>query len=117
MSLEFSFSQNTVGYIIDGVMDKTAINDLKQEILKKFETHDIINLYLEDSGIERFSINAVLIATIFPVEYHHRFGKIALVTDRRWIHALGFIDTLLVKVEIKNYTTEKRMDAMSWIAE
>lgn len=113
----FSFSQNTVGYIIDGVMNTEAINKLKEQILLKFEEHETVNLYLEDSGIERFSINAVLIATLFPVEHHHRFNKIALVTDRKWIHALSFVDTLVVKVNIKNFTTEKRMDAMSWITE
>ena len=117
MLLNFSFSEDTVGYIIDGVMDKRAIQELKNQILEKFETHTKINLYLEDSGIERFSLNAVLIATLFPVEHHHRFDKIALVTDRKWIHALGVVDTLLVGVVIKNYTIEERLDAITWISE
>ena len=117
MLLNFSFSEETVGYIIDGVMDKAAIEELKNEILEKFKTHDTINLYLEDSGIERFSLNAILIATLFPVEHHHRFEKIALVTNRKWIHALGVIDTFLSGVTIKNFTTEDRMDAISWISE
>lgn len=117
MFSDFSLSQNTVGYIIDGVMNTDAINDLKSQILDKFKEHDKINLYLEDSGIERFSLNAVMIATLFPVEHHDRFNKIALVTDRKWIHMLGALDTVLVKVNLKNFPIEKRMDAISWIAQ
>lgn len=116
MFLNFSFAEDTIGYIIDGVMDKEAIEKLKGEIIKKFETHDFINLYLEDAGIERFSFNAVFIATLFPVEYHRRFHKISLVTDRKWIHALGLLDNMLVGVTIKNFTSENRLKAIAWIS-
>ncbi|GAB5399049.1 MAG: hypothetical protein Aureis2KO_06340 [Aureisphaera sp.] len=112
----FSFAQDTIGYIIDGKMNTEAINALRAQILEKFEEHDKINLYLEDAGIESFSLNAVFIATLFPIEHAGRFNKIALVTDRKWIHLLGNLDTLVAKVNIKNFTTEKRMDAMAWIA-
>ncbi len=117
MLSDFSLSRNTVGYIIDGVMNKKAINDLKSQILEKFEEHDTINLYLEDSGIERFSLNAVMIATLFPVEHHHRFNKIALVTNRKWIHMLGVLDTVVVNVNLKNFTSDNRLEAISWIAQ
>ncbi|MDC8003090.1 STAS/SEC14 domain-containing protein [Aureisphaera galaxeae] len=112
----FSFAQDTIGYIIDGKMDTVAINALRAQILEKFEEHDKINLYLEDSGIESFTLNAVFIATLFPIEHAKRFHKIALVTNRRWIHMLGNLDTLIAKVNIRNFTTEERMNAMAWIA-
>ncbi len=113
----FSFAQDTIGYIIDGKMNTPAINNLRAEILEKFKKHDKINLYLEDAGIESFSLNAVFIATLFPVEHSDKFNKIALVTNRKWIHLLGNIDTLISNLNIKNFTTEKRMDAIAWIAE
>ncbi|MEL6811289.1 MAG: STAS/SEC14 domain-containing protein [Bacteroidota bacterium] len=116
MLSDFSFAQDTIGFIIDGKMDTKAINDLRAQILEKFKDHETINLYLEDAGIERFTLNAVFIATLFPVEYSSRFNKIALVTDRKWIHMLGNLDTLIANVDIENFTTEKRLDAMTWIA-
>ncbi|MBX2827929.1 MAG: STAS/SEC14 domain-containing protein [Flavobacteriaceae bacterium] len=112
----FSFAKDTVGYIIEGRMDTEAINRLRAKILEKFEEQEKINLYLEDSGIESFSLNAVFIATLFPLEHADRFHKIALVTNRKWIHLLGNMDSLIAKVNIKNFTTENRMDAMAWIA-
>jgi hypothetical protein len=116
MLSDFSFSEDTVGFLIDGVMDKDAIVELRSRILKKLERYDKINLYLEDVNIERFSFSAVKIATLFPVENKDRFHKIALVTDRKWIHALGALDTILVGVTIRNFDTSNRLKAMSWIA-
>lgn len=116
MLLNFNFSEETIGYIIDGIMDTKAINELKNLILEKFEVHEKINLYLEDSAIEYFSLNAVMIATLFPVEHYHRFHKIALVTDRRWIRALGILDTLLVNIDIQNFSINDRLDAIAWIS-
>lgn len=114
---DFSFSANTVGYIINGKMDTPAINELKGLILEKLKEHEKINLYLEDSGIESFTANSVLIATLFPLEHSKRFHKIALVTNRKWIHMLGTLDKLLVNVKIKNYESKDRMEAIHWIAQ
>lgn len=113
----FSFSQDTIGYIIDGTMNTVAINKLKGLVLEKFEEHDRINLYLEDAGIDRFTLNAVIIATFFPVKHAKRFNKIALVTNRKWIHLLGDFDNLIADLNIKNFTAHERMDAIAWIAE
>lgn len=115
MQVDFSFSRNTVGYIIEGVMDKTAIQNLKNQILEKFEEFDAINLYIEDNGIQSFTFNSVFIATLFPVEYSSRLSKVAVVTNRKWIHLLSSLDNLVTNTEIKNFTSEDRMDAMYWI--
>jgi len=116
MLSNFSLSDETVGYLIDGVMDKAAIVELRDRILEKMESYDKINLYLEDVNIESFSFSAVMIATLFPVEHKDRFHKIALVTDRKWIHALGILDTVLVGVTIRNFDVSERLNAVSWIA-
>jgi hypothetical protein len=44
MLADFSFADNTVGYLIEGTMNKKAILELRSQILEKFETHDKINL-------------------------------------------------------------------------
>lgn len=117
MLTDFSFADNTIGYVIEGTMDKTAILNLRSQILEKFETHDKINLYLEDSNIEHFSFSAATIGMLFPLEYAKRFNKIALVTDRKWIHALAAIDNVLIDATLKYYPIKDRMSAISWIAE
>lgn len=115
MQVDFSFSQNTVGYIVEGVMDKTAIKNLKNQISEKLDKFETINLYLEDNGIERFTFNSVFISTLFPNKDSNRLKKVAIVTNRKWIRALSSMENLITKAEIKNFTTEKRIDAMSWI--
>ena len=113
---DFSFSENTIGYIVEGVMDDHAINELREQILEKFKEHDKINLYLEDNNIQKFSFNAVLIATLFPIEHSGRFNKVAMVTNRKWIHMISSINNSITANNIKNYPIEKRMEAIAWIA-
>lgn len=116
MLFDFSFADNTIGYLIEGDMDKATILELRRLILEKFETHDKINLYLEDSDIGHFSLTAATIGALFPIEYAGRFIKIALVTDRKWIHLLAAMDNLVIKPQLKYFTTEDRLKAITWIA-
>ena len=117
MLKDFSFADNTIGYVIEGTMDKAAILNLRSHILEKFETHDKISLYLEDGNIEHFSLSAAAIGALFPLEYARRFDKIALVTDRKWIHALAAIDNALIGAKLKYFPIKDRIDAITWIAE
>ena len=116
MQVDFSLSQNTMGYIIEGEMDKTAILNLKYQILEKLKRYATINLYLEDNGIQSFTLNSVFIATLFPLEYSSRINKIAIVTNRKWIHLLSSMDNFLIGGEMKNFTSRERIDAMVWIS-
>ncbi|GHC47998.1 STAS/SEC14 domain-containing protein [Ulvibacter litoralis] len=117
MSVDFSFSENTIGYIVEGVMDKKAVLELRDSVLHKLKTYDKVNLYLEDNEIRKFTLTAVFIATIFPIEYSSKLNKIAIVSNRKWIHALATIDDFFIQGEFKKFPTENRLDAMAWIAE
>ncbi len=117
MLADFSFADNTVGYLIEGTMDKDAIIALRSQILEKLEVHDTINLYLEDSHIEHFSLSAATIGALFPLEYSKRFNKIALVTDRKWIHALAAVDNALIGATLKYFPIKDRLSAISWIVD
>jgi porphobilinogen deaminase len=117
MFLNFSFPNDSIGYIVDGVMDTQAIHYLRGEILKKLEEHDKINIYLEDAGVERFSLNSIIITTLFPHKHRDCFKKVAMVTDRKWIHLITSINNIFISATVRNFTTEKRMDAIAWITE
>ena len=114
---DYIFANDTLGYIIDGAMDKTAIVELRGHILEKLEYHDKINLYIEDRSIHNFSFSAVVVGALFPLEYASRFNKIALLTDRKWIHKIAAIDNLFIKASIKYYPKDRRSIAMDWISE
>jgi len=114
--LNFSFSDNAIGYIVEGKMDYDAITELKSGILKKIEEHDTINLYLEDNNIERFTLDAVFIAGIFPMQHANSLNKIAIVTNRKWIHVIANFNKVIIKADMRNFTVDERLKAMSWIA-
>lgn len=113
---DFSFADYILGYVIEGPMDHAQITRLRNLILAKFETHERVHLYLEDRGITKFTLSAAAIGSIFPLEHASRIAKIALVTDRKWIHLLAAIDNNLVKPEILHFKKADRVKAVAWIS-
>ncbi|RXG28033.1 SpoIIAA family protein [Leeuwenhoekiella palythoae] len=113
---DFSLSDNSIGYIVEGTMDYKAVQELKEAILDKFKKHDSINLYLEDNNIERFSLDAVFIAGIFPMQHKNQLNKVAMVTNRKWIHAIANFNKAVIGKDLRNFTIDRRMEAMNWIA-
>lgn len=117
MDTSFSFSDNTVGYFIDGVVDEKSIDELHDQIADKIDKYGTINLYLEDMGIETFTLPAFIDQVLFKIKNANQLNKVAIVTDKKWLKACGTLHNLFVSTSTKNFDTEQRMEAMSWIAE
>lgn len=112
-----NLSDNTLTYVLDGVMNIRTINNFWHQILEKLVSHDKVNLYIEDSNTDSFTLNAILIVTLFPVEYEDKFHKIAFVTNGKKNRALDQLERMLSKVIIKNFPVEKRKRALTWVRE
>jgi hypothetical protein len=116
MVIDYDLAENTLAYVFDGPMDDERINELRKQIEHKLQYHKTINLYLEDRGIEYFTLYSVLMGIVFPLRHTKRFDKIAMVTDRNWIHLLSTMNSFFVSAEVRNFNTEGRVQAMNWIA-
>ena len=115
MLSDFSFAQDTLGFIIEGDVDTEALQILGKRIHETLIENKKMSLYLEDLNIQSFSSSSILTGFLFPFRYGNRFYKMALITDRWWIHTIGFIQNIFFSVKIRTFTTENRVDAMSWI--
>ena len=116
MYSSFSFADTAVGYIIEGFFDEEIVKNLHDEILQKASVFRRINLYLEDSNIENFSVWAVLVDIAFKFRNSEKFTKVAIVTDRTWIRACAAVENLFFEGVVKSFPSKKRMDAMAWIS-
>lgn len=113
----FSFSNNTVGFLIDGNLNQKTVDNLHQQILERLDAFEKINLYMEDTGIESFSLPAVIDEILFKIKHNDKFHKIALVTNHKWIHLCGGIENLFLDIKIKSFDIKDRLEAITWIAE
>lgn len=116
MVLDYNLADNTIAYVFDGPMDETTINALRDQIECKLEIHDRINVYLEDQGVAYFTLYSVIVGIIFPLQHHKRFDKVAMVTDRSWIHLLSAINNQFISGDVRNYTSDERVVAMQWVS-
>ena len=71
---------------------------------------------MEDSNIETFTLPGVVNQVLFKFEYGDRFHKIAMVTDRKWIHMCANIKNTFLSAKVKNFETSERIKAMNWIS-
>lgn len=115
MISSFSFSDNTVGYILSGVVNELTINRIIVQIEEKWERFDSINLYLEDDNIEDFTLGAIFKEIQFKLGNAKKFDKIAVVTNRKWIKACSALENLFVSTEMRAFETEERIRALSWV--
>ncbi len=116
MLTTFKQTGNTVSYVLKGVMNIQSVSNFWHQILEKLVEHDRVNLYIEDEDVDTFKLNAVLIVTLFPIEYADRFNKIAFVTEGKLNNSLEKLEAMLSQVNIKNFSLAKRKDAIRWVA-
>lgn len=117
MITSFSFSEKTVGFILEGKFNLDLSKKLHSEIEEKMHGFDKINLYLEDNNLENFTIKAVIDECKFNQAYENRFDRIAMVTDRKWIKMCTDLHDSISNTKKKWFSTEDRMKAMAWIME
>ena len=117
MLSDFSFAQDTIGFIIEEKIDSDVLRDLGKRIVATLQENKKMSLYLEDMGIQSFTPNSIFIGILFPFRYSRKFSKLALISDRKWIHFIAFWHNLFTPVKVKSYSIAHRLDAMSWIME
>ncbi len=117
MFTTFSFSKDTVGFLLEGEISKKEIQKLNIVIEEKLVIFDKINLYLEDANVKSFTLPAVLDQIAFKFNHRHNFSKIALVSDRKWVHWCAAMETTFVSGQVRSFESENRLEAIAWIAE
>ncbi len=113
----FSFSQKTIGFLIDGDFNTKAVDELEEVILDKINQHGAVNLFLEDDGIENFTLSAVIQQIYFKHKHALQINKIAVVSDMKWAMACVAFEKLFLSSTIKHFAIEDRLDALSWISD
>ena len=98
-------------------MDTPAIEYLRDEILKRLDEHETISIYLEDAGVEWFSLNSIVTTTLFPHKHRKRIRKVAMVTNRSWIHVIAGLNNFLIDAQVRNFKSKDRTKAMEWVTQ
>ena len=117
MSFDIDLADNTIAYAFDGPMDDKTINALREQIEAKLAIHECINIYLEDRSIDHFTLYSVFMGVFYPLMNYNRFLKVAMVTDRAWIHLLSTMNNMMLSGDIRNFITEDREQAIDWITD
>lgn len=112
----FSFSDNIIGFIIDGAYDEAVVEKIQNEIFQKLEIYEKLNFYIEDTRNANISLKAILKSLPFKIKTGNRFDKVAVVTDRKWLRFISNLEKLFFKAEIRIFTTERRIEAIQWIS-
>ncbi|GEQ85446.1 hypothetical protein ULMS_09540 [Patiriisocius marinistellae] len=112
----FSFSENTIGFLITGQFNSATIDELQEIILERIESHGTINLFMEDDGIENFTLSAVMQEIYFKHKNSTNIDKIAIVSDHKWMSICVTFENLFLSSRVKHFTIENRLNALNWIS-
>ena len=112
----FSFSENTIGFIIDGPYDEESILKVKSEISEKLKEFDKINLYIEDTTNAEISVKTIFSNLPYKIEIGKHLNKVAFVSDRNWLHLMRAFESLFCSGEFRHFRSSKRLEAIQWIS-
>ena len=115
MISQIDLSSTTVGYVFDEVMDIQSLNDFWYRILDKLAQEDQISLYLEDTNVQSFALNFMLIIALFPLKHAHRFKRIAFVSLGKPTKSAESLRRMLSQINIRSFPVENRNEAMAWV--
>lgn len=117
MVTSFEFCPHVVGMIIDSDLDESATERLNQKISEKLGEYQKINLFVELKKDKTISFAGMMKSLIFKLKNASHFSKIAFVGEVSWFKNLMEINDLLLDTEIKTFSNEERLQAITWISE
>jgi|SRR5690606_23399614 len=112
----FSLSDNIIGFIIEEAFDEYSAEKIQNEVGEKLEIYEKVNFYIEDNIKKDISLKAVLKTLSFKIKTANRFERVAVVTDRKWILVIAYIEKLFLNAEIRIFTSRQRLEAIHWIS-
>jgi hypothetical protein len=112
----FSLTDNTIGFIVDGPYDDSAVERIQIQVKEKLEVFDKLNLYIEDTANADISLKAVVKSIPFKIKTGNRFERVAVVTDRKWLQLVSNLEKLFFSAEIRIFSSHQRLDAIHWIS-
>ncbi len=115
MVVTLNISERVVGFVFEKKLDQDGVDQIKESILDKLEKHESISLYIEEDNTEDVNLKALIEEMLFNINHSNRFERVAVVTDRDWIRHLSSLKGVLMDSDLKTFTLEERIDALSWI--
>lgn len=112
----FDLSDNTIGFIIDGLYDEAMIENVQAEVKKKLMIYEKVNFYIEDTENAGISLIKMIRNLPFKIKLAHRFEKIAVVTDRKWVRIFRISENCFFKADLKVFTSKQRIEAIQWVS-
>ncbi|WP_407271227.1 STAS/SEC14 domain-containing protein [Radiobacillus sp. PE A8.2] len=100
---------------IDGKIDAQDMEEFKAEFHQKRGEHDKLNLLLVVHDLKGQSLQAVAEDLKFEANHWDEFGKIAIISDKKWIEVTSKISGYLAKLEVKHFDVAERAEAEHWL--
>ncbi|WP_339849766.1 STAS/SEC14 domain-containing protein [Dokdonia sp. Asnod1-B02] len=115
MIIELNIADDTLGFVYENKIAQDGVNQVKAAIEKKLESHDKINIYLEEDDVDEIEIRAFIDHTFFDISYAKRINRLVIVSNRSWIRRVVRLKDLLMTSDVKAFSSKKRVDALCWV--
>lgn len=112
----FKLADNVIGFIATCKVDSTYIDSVYVRVREVLEKHEKISLYLEFTSESIIHSEAILRDLTHEIKLLNRFKKVALVSDKPLIKALGMLKKNFLNAEVRAFSNTCRMDALSWVS-
>ena len=116
-----SSPDHVAAFRITGTLTSEDYDQVIAGVADKLSRHDRIGVLVDLTGFEDFTAEAAWKDVRYSLSLLgdlKRFPREAVISDKRWVHALARIaDPLVPHLQIRPFGSHERDTAMTWVAD
>lgn len=105
--------ENLLNVAVIGEFTLTDYKEFEQQVLKKLQTKNQVNLLFDLTDMVRFTLDLAWEEVKFTRQHTNDFNKVAVVTDDQWLTWSAWLSRLFVNANIQVFNNYD--DAHRWV--
>jgi stage II sporulation SpoAA-like protein len=104
---------NLVTANVMGEFTLADYRDFENQVMEKLRAGKKLNLLFDLRDMMRYTVDVAWEDIRFSRSHEHDFGKIAIITDHKWLTWSGWFSRLFVDAEIRVFENDR--SAQDWL--
>ncbi|MCT2537844.1 STAS/SEC14 domain-containing protein [Aquibacillus koreensis] len=98
---------------IGGKVTEEDIKEFKNYFKQKEKEYDVFNVVITVNKME-YSFEGFIEELKFEANHLDKFNKVAVISDKKWVNAIGKLTNQIPNIEVENFDVNERGKALEW---
>lgn len=110
-----SQDSQTIAFEVEGTVAKQDLQELEQEIGKRFPKDQPFNAYAVIRQVKMPTVNALIEEAKIDIKRWSQYHKLAVVSEKDWLGTIANLSDHLPGIQAKHFKMNEMDEAWHWI--